>query len=114
MLILEQVWGAHNGLMEPGLRCCYWFKYDVACMISRNTVRFNCPILNAPTKDNVRVCLDVGINFHIGRNEQTHEEDAVKFFYNFGPNRLEELLSQETEEQIRNYVSKIKIMKIQD
>lgn len=87
-MCLEKVWGVNNGLMKPGMRCCYWFKYEVAVMISRNTIRFNCPILNVPTKDNVRVCLDVGIHFHIGRNEETLEEDALRFFYNFGPNRL--------------------------
>ena len=48
-----------------------------------------------PTKDNVMVSLDVGINFHIGRQDGTpeeQEEDVSKFYYNFGPNRLEELL----------------------
>ena len=88
MMCLEQVWGANNGLMEPGCRCCYWCKYEVAAMISRNSVRFNIPIMNVPTKDNVRVHLDVGVHFHIGRKEETLEEDAVRFFYNFGPNRL--------------------------
>lgn len=45
------------------------------------------------------VSLDVGINFHIGRhtfdvnqNLDAQTEDVQKFFYNFGPNRLEELL----------------------
>jgi len=61
-------------------------------MISVNTVRMRCPIRSCPTKDNVRVDLDVGINFHIGRDPSTYEEDGKKFFYNFGPNRLEELL----------------------
>lgn len=61
-------------------------------MISLNTVRMSVPIRSCPTKDNVRVDLDIGINFHIGREEQFYEEDGKKFFYNFGPNRLEELL----------------------
>lgn len=64
-------------------------------MITKNTIRFQCPITNIPTKDNVMVALDVGVNFHIGSqdgHEQQQEEDLKKFFYNFGPNRLEELL----------------------
>lgn len=68
-------------------------------MISKNTIRYQCPIENVPTKDNVMVSLDVGINFHIGRhtfdvnqNLDAQTEDVQKFFYNFGPNRLEELL----------------------
>jgi|TARA_B110000285_G_scaffold227295_1_gene288396 hypothetical protein len=57
------------------------------------------------------ISLDVGINFHIGRcedveNKEQQEKDVEKFFYNFGPNRLEELLQQECEEGIRNFVKK--------
>ena len=61
-------------------------------MISKNSIRFKCPVKSVPTKDNVKVTLDVGINFHIGQGVESYEEDARKFFYNFGPNRLEELL----------------------
>ena len=82
-------------------------------MISRNTIRYCCPIEYIPTKDNVRVSLDIGINFHIGRNDHL-EEDGKKFFYNFGPNRLEELLQQESDEAIRNFCRNIKVNKIRD
>ena len=58
--------------------------------------------------------LDVGINFHIGQNEDTYEEDAKKFFYNFGPNRLEELLQEELDEGIRDFVKRIKVIRIRD
>jgi len=60
------------------------------------------------------VSLDVGINFHIGQNDDTYEEDAKKFFYNFGPNRLEELLQEECDEGIRDFVKKIKVTRIRD
>lgn len=97
-------------------------------MISRNTIRFNCPIKNVPTKDNVLISIDVGVNFHIGRdlgrqiltkddeNEQQKiwEEDSRKFFYNFGPNRLEELLSQEVDEGIRSFVRDTRVHRIRD
>jgi hypothetical protein len=71
---------------------------SVAVMVTKNSIRFQCPIENVPTKDNVMISLDVGINFHIGRSElgfdQMNEQadDVEKFFYNFGPNRMEELL----------------------
>jgi hypothetical protein len=55
-------------------------------------VRFNAPVYNVPTKDNVLVTVDAGVNFHIGKDETTFESDGKKFFYNFGPNRLQELL----------------------
>merc|ERR1711935_643515 len=79
-----------------------------------NTIRMNCPILGVPTKDNVRVNMDIGINLHIGQNESTYEEDALKFFYNFSPARLEELLVNETEEEIRSFMKTTKIAKVHD
>lgn len=41
-------------------------------MISKNTIRFRCPITKIPTKDNVMVTMDIGINFHIGISPETH------------------------------------------
>jgi len=86
-------------------------------MISKNTIRFKCPITHVPTKDNVRVSIDVGINFHIGRpkeDKKVYEEDTKKFFYNFGPNRLEELLQEECDEEIRDFLKKIKVSRVRD
>ena len=83
-------------------------------MITKNSIRFKCPVQNVPTKDNVRVSIDVGINFHIGRSDETQEEDVKKFFYNFGPNRLEELLQEECDEEIRDFLKKIKVSKVRD
>ena len=39
-------------------------------MVSKNTIRFRCPITQIPTKDNVRVTMDIGVNFHIGRHDE--------------------------------------------
>ena len=45
MLALETVWGADNGLIEPGCHCCYpTFMKQIPVMISMNTIRFKCPI----------------------------------------------------------------------
>jgi len=67
-----------------------------------------------PTKDDVQVSLDIGVNFHIGLSESSYEADARKFFYNFGPNRLEELLQEEIDEGIRNFVRGVKVVRIRD
>ena len=85
-------------------------------MISKNTIRFRTPITQIPTKDNVRVTMDIGINFHIGRHEnpELYNEDVKKFFYNFGPNRLEELLSEEVDEEIRSFTRTIKVSRVRD
>lgn len=83
-------------------------------MITRNTIRFKCPVQGVPTKDNVRVSLDVGINFHIGKTEKSQDNFCQKFFYNFGPNRLEELLQEECDEGIRDFIKKIKVIRVRD
>ena len=114
MMILEQHWGKDEGLMEPGLHCCYMRCRRPVVGISHNTIRFNCPIRDVVTKDNVHVCLDMGINFHIGQSPETLQTDAKKFFYNFGPNRLGELLGEEMDEEIRGFVRKFKVRNVRD
>lgn len=66
-----------------------------------------------PTKDNVRVTVDINIFFHIG-NDDTREDDCHKFLYYLGANKLEELLIQECEENIRNFVRTVKVANIRD
>ena len=60
--------------------------------------------------------MDIGVNFHIGRNtnKEQYNEDCKKFFYNFGPNRLEELLSEEVDEEIRSFTRTIKVSRVRD
>jgi len=114
MHILEQNCGVDQGIMAPGFRCCYCNYKRIAVMVTKNTIRFKCPVTHVPTKDNVRVSIDIGINFHIGRSDETQEEDVKKFFYNFGPNRLEELLQEECDEEIRDFLKKIKVSRVRD
>lgn len=67
----------------------------------------------------------MGINFHIGQRAKVtnsvgapdttqDEEDIKKFFYNFGPNRLEELLTEECDEGTRNFIKGIKVSLVRD
>lgn len=123
MYTLQQNWGVDEGIMEPGCYPCFPCWKRVAVMVTKNTIRFRCPVTQVPTKDFVRVSLDVGINFHIGRVQEANiagdlkrqqEEDIKKFFYNFGPNRLEELLQEECEEEIRTFLSHIKVGRVRD
>ena len=111
---LQTTFGKHAGIMEPGYHLCFCRYKRIKVMISKNTIRYKCPIVNVPTKDDVRVSLDVGINFHIGRSQETYEDDCKKFVYNFGPNRLEELLQEECEEGIRDFIKKIKVSRVRD
>lgn len=61
----------------------------------------------------MKVSVDIGITFHIGK-EETRQQDCEKFLYYLGANRLEELLEQESEESIRNFIRKIKVYRIRD
>jgi regulator of protease activity HflC (stomatin/prohibitin superfamily) len=61
----------------------------------------------------VKVSVDIGVTFHIG-NDASRQEDCEKFLYYLGANKLEELLTQECEETIRNFIRRIKVSKIRD
>lgn len=110
---IEWKWGKHMGIMDPGYYCCYLSYKRIVAMITKNSIRYNTPVEKCPTKDNVRVSIDVSLTFHIGKDE-TREEDCRKFLYYLGANRLQELLDQECEEHIRNFIRKIKVNMIRD
>ncbi|CDW76814.1 UNKNOWN [Stylonychia lemnae] len=110
---LEQKWGRHAGTMIPGYFCCYCSYKRIAAMITRNAIQFNAPIINCPTRDNVRVTVDVSIEFHIGMDE-TREKDCEQFLYYLGATQLEVLLISETEENIRNFVRSVKVESVRE
>lgn len=92
--------------------CCH--ANNIPAMITKNTIRYRCPVTDIATKDDVHISIDIGINFHIGESEETFEEDCQRFFYNFGPNRLSELLCTEVDEDIRDFVRKTKVKNVSD
>lgn len=57
--------------------------------------------------------IDISIQFHIGKDE-TREEDCERFVYYLGANKLEELLIQESEESIRNFIRSYRVHQIRD
>jgi regulator of protease activity HflC (stomatin/prohibitin superfamily) len=75
-----------------------------------NSIRYNVPIKNCPTKDNVRVGVDVSLTFRIGPG---HDE-CMKFIYDLGPSKLDQMLEAESEEAIRNFVYSVRLSNIQD
>lgn len=99
--------------MEPGCYCCYCSYKSVVGMITRNTILYEVPIVDCPTKDNVYVTIDLAITFHIGQND-TREQDCHNFMYFLGPNRLEELLEAETEEATRSFINKQNVNRVRD
>lgn len=118
MYTLEHYRGKNNGIMEEGPHWCYCSCCGanrlIKAQISKNTIRFKSFFSSIPTKDKVLVAVEVGVNFRIGISKETAEEDCVKFVYNFGPNRLGELLQEEIDEQMRNFICQIKINRLRD
>lgn len=91
---------------KEGLVCCWpWYK-RVSHIVTQKTVRFNAPVRNCPTSDNVLVAIDVSFNFQI--------VDAEKFVFTLGAGRLQELLRVETEEAIRTLVYTKQVATIRD
>mmetsp|Transcript_5157 Transcript_5157/g.5915 ORF Transcript_5157/g.5915 Transcript_5157/m.5915 type:complete len:126 (+) Transcript_5157:9-386(+) len=64
--VLGQKWGAHEGEIPPGFKCCYCKHKRIAAIITMNSIRYDAPIKNCPTKDNVRVGVDISLTFRIG------------------------------------------------
>lgn len=108
--VLAQKWGAHDGELPPGYKCCFCKHRKVAAIITMNSIRYDAPIKNCPTKDNVRVGVDISLTFRIGPG---HDE-CMKFIYELGPAKLDQMLEAESEEAIRNFVYGVRLSKIQD
>ncbi len=86
--------------------CCWpWYK-RVSHVVTQKAVRFNAPVANCPTKDNVLVDIDVSFNFQIF--------DADTFVMLMGAGRFQELLRVETEEAIRTLVYTREVLSLRD
>lgn len=108
--MLAQKWGAHDGELPPGFKCCFCKHRKVAAIITMNSIRYDAPIKNCPTKDNVRVQVDISLTFRVGPG---HDE-CMKFIYELGPSKLDQMLEAESEEAIRNFVYSVRLSQIQD
>ena len=74
-------------------------------VVTQKAVRYNAPVSNCPTSDNVLVTVDVSFNFQIVNPE--------KFVFTMGAGRFQELL-RTTQEAIRTLVYTRKMSTIQD
>lgn len=108
--VLAQKWGAHDGELPAGYKCCFCKHRRVAAIITMNSIRYDAPIKNCPTKDNVRVGIDISLTFRIGPG---HDE-CMKFIYELGPAKLDQMLEAESEEAIRNFVYGVRLSQVRD
>ncbi len=110
VVTLGQKWGAHEGTLQPGAKCCYCSHRRIAAIITQNSIRYDAPIRDCPTKDNVKVSIDISLTFRIGPGD----EEYRTFVYELGPAKLDELLAAESEEAIRNFIRGKKLSVVQD
>ena len=104
----DDVWKTPDGhpYKREGLVLCWpWYK-RVSHVVTQKAVRYNAPVANCPTSDNVLVSVDVSFNFQI--------VDAHKFIFTMGAGRFQELLRVETEEAIRTLVYTKEVATIHD
>jgi len=88
------------GLYKAGFYCrAAW--YDIAFIVTQNYIPYHFHVRECPTRDNVKIQLHVDIVFHI--------VDPIKFVYNIGPEKMEELLRATQAESVRTLVRTITV-----
>ena len=110
MWILKQHCGRDVGLELPGFKLAWWGWDKISHVVTRSTVSYSTPVKQCPTADNVRVEIDVSLNFQIGPTIK----DARRFVYELGAARFDELLGAEIEEAVREMVFQVKALRIHD
>jgi len=92
---LLQRFGKNVGVAPPGGSIKPPF-YRIAYIVNSQSCTYNAPVKECPTSDNVRVGVDVVLQFNI--------RDAEAFVYNLGAVHFDQLLSGAVDEGIRRLV----------
>lgn len=108
--VVGQQWGRHIGIMHPGSMCCVCYSTRMAYIITKNTIRYDAPVIDCPTKDNVKISVDINLTFKI----MDDESSIKKFIYRLGAARLDTMLQVEIDEAIRNFIHSIKHNQVLD
>ncbi|KAF0695723.1 Aste57867_13487 [Aphanomyces stellatus] len=110
MWVLYQRWNAHAGILEPGLITAWPACNRVSHIVTKHAVTYCAPVKRCATSDNVMIDIDISINFQIGPKP----DDAVKFVYELGAQRFNELISMLTAEGIRGLVHSVRHDQVHD
>jgi regulator of protease activity HflC (stomatin/prohibitin superfamily) len=105
-----QHWGHHMGVLPAGRMCCVCYPTNVAYIVAKNTIRYDARIMECPTKDNVRVNVDIYLMLRIMEDEAS----IKKFIYKMGASRLDDILQTELEEAVRNFIRTLKHTEVFD
>eukprot|EP01028_Stygiella_incarcerata_P011823 TRINITY_DN691_c0_g1_i1.p1 TRINITY_DN691_c0_g1~~TRINITY_DN691_c0_g1_i1.p1 ORF type:complete len:409 (+),score=117.20 TRINITY_DN691_c0_g1_i1:348-1574(+) len=93
--VVFQKWGKDLTPPFPGRRCLCSMN-RIAFLVTRQTCTYRAPVRNVPTKDNVKVKVNLTLVFSV--------VDPRLFVYNLGAQRFDELLHAAAEEAIRSLV----------
>ena len=108
--VVGQKFGRHVGIMPAGAICCNTYATQFPYIITKNTITYKSPVINIPTKDNVRINIDIDLMFRI----LDDEESVKKFVYKMGAARLDDFLLIEVDEAIRTFIRSVNHDKVLD
>lgn len=67
MSVVKQKWGKSKKITKVGWKgCVNACSVRYAYVVSHNTIRYDGGVSNWPTKDNIRMSVDINIMFKIG------------------------------------------------
>jgi len=92
---LMQVAGKDNKIAPTGYQP-WFFTSRIAYIVTQQTIYYNCPVKECPTKDDVMINVDVVVAFRI--------VDARTFVYKMGAARADILLNGAVEELMRTLI----------
>lgn len=83
--------------------CCVCYSTSIPYIVTKGIIRYDTPVVACPTKDNVRI----NVNINLMSRIDEHEESIKKFIYKLGAARLDDILQVEIDEAVRNFVRSI-------
>lgn len=108
--VLWQSCGKNQGILTPGLKCCWAPWNQISHVVSKAAITYDAPTYNVPTADNVMVNVDISISFKIaGGNEA-----PADFVYKIGAANFNDYLNSKVEEAVRGLVHGVTHNKVND
>ncbi|CAM9177326.1 unnamed protein product [Ectocarpus fasciculatus] len=108
--VLWQSCGKNQGILTPGLKCCWAPWNQISHVVTKAAVTYDAPTYNVPTADNVMVNVDISIAFKIAGGNDA----PADFVYKIGAANFNDYLSSKVEEAVRGLVHGVTHNKVND
>jgi regulator of protease activity HflC (stomatin/prohibitin superfamily) len=108
--VLWQSCGKNQGVLAPGLKCCWAPWKRISHIVTKAAVTYDAPTYNVPTADNVMVNVDISLSFKISGGPDA----ASDFVYKIGAPNFNAYLSSKVEEAVRGLVYGVPHNKVND